>query len=140
MGRRANLAGTLKSSSNPQVAAEAREQLASWPTSRNTASHAASSSSSKFSPSRVLHLMCSIRTPPNAPRRSRPRTILGTADMRPTKFFEGRLVDVDCSQSPAAFLPSLPEAVLKLRTADYKSLLLIGADTFSCAWNIVRSR
>jgi hypothetical protein len=23
---------------------------------------------------------------------------------------------------------------LKLRTADYKSLLLIGADTFSCAW------
>jgi hypothetical protein len=25
--------------------------------------------------------------------------------------------------------------VLKLRTADYKSLLLIGADAFSCAWN-----
>jgi hypothetical protein len=25
--------------------------------------------------------------------------------------------------------------VLKLRTADYKSLLLIGADTFSCEWN-----
>jgi len=24
---------------------------------------------------------------------------------------------------------------LKLRTADYKSLLLIGADAFSCAWN-----
>jgi hypothetical protein len=25
--------------------------------------------------------------------------------------------------------------VLKLRTADYKSLLLIGTDTFSCDWN-----
>ncbi len=25
--------------------------------------------------------------------------------------------------------------VLKLRTADYKSLLLIGADKFSCEWN-----
>jgi hypothetical protein len=25
--------------------------------------------------------------------------------------------------------------ILKLRTADYKSLLLIGADAFSCAWS-----
>jgi hypothetical protein len=45
-------------------------------------------------------------------------------------------VDVDCSQSPAAVLTvSSGSAVLKLRTADYKSLLLIGADNFSCEWN-----
>jgi hypothetical protein len=43
---------------------------------------------------------------------------------------------VDCSQSPAAVLTvASGGTVLKLRTADYKSLLLIGADTFSCAWN-----
>jgi hypothetical protein len=45
-------------------------------------------------------------------------------------------VGVDCSQSPAAVLTvTSGGTVLKLRTADYKSLLLIGADTFSCAWN-----
>ena len=42
---------------------------------------------------------------------------------------------VDCSQSPAAILTvTSGAAVLKLRTADYKSLLLIGTDTFSCDW------
>jgi hypothetical protein len=43
---------------------------------------------------------------------------------------------VDCSQSPAAILTvKSGELVLKLRTADYKSLALIGAEKFSCAWN-----
>jgi hypothetical protein len=42
---------------------------------------------------------------------------------------------VDCSQPPAAVLTVVSGAVaLKLRTVDYKSLLLIGADQFSCAW------
>jgi len=60
----------------------------------------------------------------------------GTADKRPAKFLQGRLVGVDCSQSPAAVLTVTSGAtVLKLRTADYKSLLLIGADAFSCDWN-----
>jgi tetratricopeptide (TPR) repeat protein len=57
-------------------------------------------------------------------------------DMRPTKYFRGRLVDVDCSQTPAAVLTiASGESQLKLRAADYKSLLLIGADEFSCAWH-----
>jgi hypothetical protein len=43
---------------------------------------------------------------------------------------------VDCSQPPVAVLTvASAEKVLKLRTANYKSLLLIGADTFSCGWN-----
>jgi hypothetical protein len=43
---------------------------------------------------------------------------------------------VDCAQSPAAVLTvAAGGVVLKLRTADYKSLLLIGTDTFSCDWN-----
>ena len=59
----------------------------------------------------------------------------GPADNRPTKFFKGRLVAVDCSQAPAAILTVTAEgAALKLRAADYRSLLLIGADDFSCDW------
>ena len=57
------------------------------------------------------------------------------ADKRAPKFIKGRLVRVDCSQAPAAVLTVASEgAVLKLRTPDYKSLLLIGADDFSCNW------
>jgi hypothetical protein len=45
-------------------------------------------------------------------------------------------VNVDCSQSPDAVLTvTSGTTVLKLRTADYKSLLLLGANAFSCAWN-----
>ena len=59
----------------------------------------------------------------------------GTADTRGTKFFKGRLIAVDCSQPPAAILTVVAEgSLLKLRAADYKSLLLIGADDFSCTW------
>jgi hypothetical protein len=59
----------------------------------------------------------------------------GPGDKRPTKFFQGRLVDVDCSQAPAAILTVSAEGrSLKLRAADYKSLVLIGADDFSCDW------
>jgi len=63
----------------------------------------------------------------------------GKEDTRPTKFVKGRLVDVDCSQSPAAILTvSVEGAELKLRAADYKSLLLIGAPDFSCEWHNVQ--
>jgi tetratricopeptide (TPR) repeat protein len=56
-------------------------------------------------------------------------------DKRPTKFMKGRLVGVDCSQAPAAVLTVASGArSFKLRTPDYKSLLVIGADEFSCAW------
>jgi hypothetical protein len=42
---------------------------------------------------------------------------------------------VDCSNSPTAILTVHSEqGTLKLRTTDYKSLLLIGADDFSCDW------
>ena len=45
---------------------------------------------------------------------------------------------VDCSQAPSAILTvSAGAKVLKLRTEDYKSLMLIGADDFSCAWKSI---
>lgn len=57
------------------------------------------------------------------------------SDARNTKFVKGRLVAVDCSMAPAAVLTVNSAAgTLKLRAADYKSLLLIGADDFSCEW------
>ena len=58
-----------------------------------------------------------------------------TSDTRTTKFVKGRLVAVNCSKAPTAVLTVNSEAgTLKLRASDYKSLLLIGADDFSCSW------
>lgn len=56
-------------------------------------------------------------------------------DRRKTEYLKGKLIAVDCSQAPAAVL-TIDSAgkKLKLRTDDYKSLVLIGADTFSCDW------
>src|SRR5580700_6068758 len=125
----------LKTSSNPQVAAAAGQQLAQLANEQKYGlSPATAASASKLSkpssPFDVLEQDAAKRAATEQTAQS------GTADKRPTKFLEGKLVDVDCSQSPAAVLTvSSGSAVLKLRTADYKSVLLIGADAFSCEWN-----
>jgi tetratricopeptide (TPR) repeat protein len=123
----------LESSSNAQVAAEARERLARLSTEQkygvSEKEDSAKKLSTQGSPFDVLEQDAAKR----AAESSQPG---GTADKRPAKFLQGRLVGVDCSQSPAAILTvSSGGTVLKLRTSDYKSLLLIGADKFSCAWN-----
>jgi len=56
-------------------------------------------------------------------------------DRRSIQFLKGKLLGVDCSQAPSAILTvSTGAKVLKLRTENYKSLMLIGADDFSCEW------
>jgi tetratricopeptide (TPR) repeat protein len=56
-------------------------------------------------------------------------------DKRPVKFLKGRLMSVDCSQAPVATVTvTAAGKTLRVRTGDYKSLLLIGADKFSCDW------
>jgi len=124
-----------KTSGNPQVAAAARERLAQLATEQKYGVSAATAASARqlskpSSPFDVLEQDAAKRATAEQAAQS------STADKRPAKFFQGRLVDVDCSQSPAALLTvTSGSVVLKLRVADYKSLLLIGADTFSCEWN-----
>ena len=56
-------------------------------------------------------------------------------DKRSIQFLKGKLVAVDCAQAPSATLTVAAGAkVLKLRTENYKSLMLIGPDEFSCDW------
>ena len=56
-------------------------------------------------------------------------------DKRPVKFLKGILVSVDCTQAPIAVLTvTIGKRTLKLRSEDYKSITLIGADDFSCDW------
>jgi tetratricopeptide (TPR) repeat protein len=56
-------------------------------------------------------------------------------DHRPIQYRKGKLVSVDCSHAPAAVVAvSIGGKTVKLRAADYKALMLIGADQFSCDW------
>jgi hypothetical protein len=48
---------------------------------------------------------------------------------------KGTLTSVDCSRAPQAILTvNTGTRSLKLRASDYKSLLVIGEDGFSCDW------
>ena len=56
-------------------------------------------------------------------------------DRRKVQFVRGKLMKVDCSQSPVAILTiRTATRTLRLRTDNYKSLLLVGEDEFSCEW------
>jgi tetratricopeptide (TPR) repeat protein len=67
-----------------------------------------------------------------------PAAATAKPDMRPVRFAKGKITNVDCSQAPAAVITVISGArKLKFRTTDYKSLLLIGADQFSCDWKNV---
>jgi Flp pilus assembly protein TadD len=58
-----------------------------------------------------------------------------SAPTGPIQFAKGKLVSVDCSHPPEATVTVIAGArTLKLHSADYKSLTVIGADSFSCAW------
>jgi hypothetical protein len=124
----------LKTSSNPQVAAEAREQLTRLANEQKYGLSAASTAP-KFSPQSSPFDVLDQDAAKRAAAQQASQTS-APADKRPAKFLQGRLVGVDCSQSPAAVLTVISGGtVLKLRTVDYKSLVLIGSDSFSCAWN-----
>ena len=116
------------------MAAEAREQLSLLANEQKYGLSAASTTpklSPQSSPFDVLEQDAAKRAA-TAHATQTP----GVGDRRVAKYLQGRLVSVDCSQSPAAVLTvTSGGTVLKLRTSDYKSLVLIGADSFSCSWN-----
>ena len=59
-------------------------------------------------------------------------------DKRPVKYLKTRLLRVDCGAAPAAVITvSAGSRSLKLRTENYKDLVLVGADEFSCEWKNV---
>src|SRR5579872_427956 len=125
----------LKSSSNAQVAAESKEQLSKLASEQKYGLSASLANNGQkltpqSSPFDVLDQDAAKRAAEEKADQ------IAVADKRAPKFVQGRLVGVDCSQSPAAVLTVVSGGtVLKLRTTDYKSLLLIGADKFSCGWN-----
>ena len=67
-----------------------------------------------------------VRAKPPAPKR-------GTTG--PVQFLKGKIVSSDCSRSPEATVTVLSGmTTYKMHASDYKSLLVIGENGFSCDW------
>jgi hypothetical protein len=53
----------------------------------------------------------------------------------PVQFLKGKIVSSDCSKPPEATVTILSGmTTYKMHASDYKSLLVIGEDQFSCEW------
>ncbi len=121
----------LKDSSNSQIAKTARKNLDDLPTLK------------KYG---VLPQQNGVQTGPavsSVPEhdedassaQSEAAPVEPVPDRRKVQFVRGRLIKVDCSQNPGAILTVRTNSrTLRLRTDNYKSLLLVGADEFSCDW------
>ena len=126
----------LKVSSDPQVAAQANELLSQAGAQRKYGIpvDAKGTALPKYAPQKSPFDVLEEDAAKRADTEN-PRPVAHPSDNRAVKFAKGRLVRVDCSKAPAALLTVSSESgVLKLRTTDYKSILLIGADDFSCDW------
>ena len=56
-------------------------------------------------------------------------------DKRPIAFLKAKLMSVDCSHPPEAVLTVFQgRKTLRLHTANYESLLVVGGEKFSCSW------
>jgi hypothetical protein len=128
----------LRASTNPEMASLARERLSQIASERKYGIAGVAAAQPKLAPQKTPFDVLDEDAAQRAAA-EKSGALSGTADTRPTKFLKGRLLAVDCSAAPAAIVTLTTEAgVLKLRTTDYKSLLLIGADAFSCEWRDLR--
>jgi tetratricopeptide (TPR) repeat protein len=117
----------LRSSNNPQIAAAARHQRDELPTVRKYGI-------SPSAPKRVAQASPFDELEQEAQKRAQ-QPDPSVPDKRPSRFAKGILVSVDCSRAPVAILTvNTGVKAMKLRTADYKTLLVIGDDGLSCEW------
>lgn len=122
----------LQSSPDTQVASGAKQDLEDLPTLRKYGILPERGGANSPAPKPVYSSgddeddgASAAATPPAKP----------AIDRRKTEYLQGRLLSVDCSHPPVAIVRvEARRKVMRFRTEDYKSLLLIGADQFSCEW------
>ena len=123
----------LKDSSNPQIAKTARKNLDDLPTLKKYGvlpQQNASQTDAAAAVSSVPEHEVKTRVPLKAKRLRRSRAGPAQSPIRQREADKGGLQ----SESGGDF--NCPDKLphLKLRTDNYKSLLLVGADEFSCDW------
>ncbi len=124
----------LQDSSNPQIAQTARKSLADLPTLKKYGVLPQDNASPQNGPASPATATENDEGDANSTK-GEAVPAEPAPDRRKVQFVRGKLLKVDCTQSPAAILTIRTAArTMRLRTDDYKSLLLVGADEFSCEW------
>jgi tetratricopeptide (TPR) repeat protein len=131
----------LKGSQNPQIAQAAQKNLADLPTLKKYGmlptkepEHPAQTAAPAAQPQHATEKQSAQKSEPASAEEPEPPAE-PQPDRRKTQFLKGKLVSIDCAQAPVAVLTIAAGAkIVKLRTEDYKALLLIGEDRFSCEW------
>jgi tetratricopeptide (TPR) repeat protein len=123
----------LKDSSNPQVAQTARKNLEDLPTLKKYGVLPQQNAAQPPAPPVQSVAEHDGEDANSGQLEAAPAETV--PDRRKVQFVRGKLLKVDCSQNPAAILTVRTNArTMRLRTDNYKSLLLVGADEFSCDW------
>ena len=126
-----SLLDRLKDSSDPKIAQTARKNLDDLPTLKK---YGYCRSRKRRKPARAVSSVPEHDEDASSTQSEAP-SAEPVQDRRKVQFVRGRLIKVDCSQNPGAILTVRTSSrTLRLRTDNYKSLLLVGADEFSCDW------
>jgi tetratricopeptide (TPR) repeat protein len=128
----------LKGSADPQIAAAARKKLEDLPFLKKYGiePQRAAEPQKKEQTNTAAAKQADIETSGTESENEEPKAKARRPDRRKVQYLKGRIVRVDCSQAPAATVTlSSGARILKLHTADYKALVVIGADGFSCDWH-----
>ena len=124
----------LKASDDPRIVAQANDLLSQAGAERRygISPDAKGNPQAKFGPQKSPF---DVLEQDQAKRDATDSAAGATGEKGSMKFVRGRLLAVDCSKPPAAELTVKSDsATLKLHAPDFKSILLIGADDFSCDW------
>jgi len=124
----------LKASDDPRIVAQANDLLSQAGAERRygISLDAKTNSQPKFAPQKSPF---DVLEQDQAKRDAAESATEAAGDKGAMKFVKGRLLAVDCSKPPAAELTVKSDiGTLKLHAQDFKSILLIGADDFSCDW------
>jgi tetratricopeptide (TPR) repeat protein len=126
----------LKDSSNPQIAQTARKNLEDLPTLKKYGVLPQQNAAQpQTGPATPVQSVAEHDGEDANPGQAEAAPAEPMPDRRKVQFVRGKLLKVDCSQNPAAILTVRTNArTIRLRTDNYKSLLLVGADEFSCDW------
>jgi Flp pilus assembly protein TadD len=121
----------LTNSSNPEVAARARDTMEQVQKMRVVLQAAAEHRSSPVLESAAPEGV----TAPKVVTKDDNSEVHEIPASRPPKFLKGQLVSVDCTHAPAAVLTVTSAGrSLKMKVSDTRHAIVIGADDFSCAW------
>jgi len=139
----ASVLDPLKLSQNPQIASAAKKDLRDMPYLRKfgippqeDATSKAKTAPPQTKPDRAEKASDADESSDDDAPKKEPAA--AAPDRRPVRFLKGTLLAVDCSNAPGAVLTlSARNKTFKLRVPDSKSAVVVGADSFSCAWKNV---